>query len=108
MGAPTPSAPDGLRRDRLGAVVAAVAAVVAAVVALTALVAPADPPGFGPAFTRSFTDACRRAGGDEDRCACVVAAVTAQLPFERVEEIEDELRRAGSLPADVEALVAGC
>lgn len=108
------------RRVPLWAWIAGVLAVVIiAVGVIVAVTGSGDEPTYDDATRQRFLDACTAEGGEPVRneCECWYDAIVAEVPFDRFEEVDDQLtaeqagRQPGTplqLPADFQALLDPC
>jgi hypothetical protein len=113
------ASPTPRRRVPVWLPVASAAVVVIVIAVVAVLVVSGDDPGYDDAVRQRFLEACTDDGGEPVRstCECVYEGVEREIPFDRFEEIDDELvaqaaeRGAGeplTLPDDVQAIVERC
>jgi hypothetical protein len=73
---------------------------------------PSEPTGYGPELQAAVEAACRRSAPDVDdpaaACRCAYQRLAASVPFERLVELEDDLREQGRLDPALAAAVEGC
>ncbi|MGH9209281.1 MAG: hypothetical protein ACRD2C_01220 [Acidimicrobiales bacterium] len=66
--------------------------------------------GYSADMRDEFVDECADAGTDRDVCGCLYDVFEAEVPYERFDELDDQLRsgEAVEVPTDVEAMAVGC
>jgi hypothetical protein len=69
-----------------------------------------DGRGYGPAERRDFVDACAATGvASTDACGCFYDRLAEQVPHERFDELDDQIRDDPSaVPDDIAALAIEC
>lgn len=67
-----------------------------------------DDEGYGPDLRRDFVEDCIATGTAEDVCRCFYNSLEAEVPFERYQRLELEIRDGGEIPSDVADLAAAC
>lgn len=90
------------RRTRPGALAAVAAAV------LLGACTGSGPSEYGEDVRDNFVEACTEAGGGEELCGCSYERVSEEIPFDRLDEIEDDLRDGAELPPELSDLFARC
>jgi hypothetical protein len=65
-------------------------------------------PGYRAELRSDFVEECTDTGTEEAACVCLYEALQSEVPFDRFEEADEQLRAGGPVPADVEALAVAC
>jgi hypothetical protein len=69
----------------------------------------AEPEGYSAAMKADFVEDCTESGTSGEACTCLYEAFESEVPFERFEELDQQLRSGSAdIPADIEALAVGC
>jgi hypothetical protein len=68
------------------------------------------PSGYSAELRDDFVSDCTGAGTAEAVCGCLYDRLEAEVPFERFEQLDEQLRsgEAGEAPMDVEAMAVAC
>lgn len=85
--------------------------VVGMVGALVAVTSCGDdhPDDYGSDHRAGFVEDCSSDDANAETCGCFYDRLAAEVPFERFERLEEELRNPQSdIPRDLAALAAGC
>lgn len=64
--------------------------------------------GYGPELRRDFVEECTSTGTAEDVCRCYYNSIEAEVPFDRYQQLELQIREGGEVPADIADLAAAC
>jgi hypothetical protein len=68
-----------------------------------------DAERYSPELRDQFVEACTVPGDSEAVCGCFYDALEANVPFERFQQVDEEIREGpGELPDDIVDLAVAC